>query len=247
MCAPYKQLRRPHEAINQAKIAAEMFAGTSYEARAYSSIGNIYLQQLRDPNTAIAWFEKIPKPIINSPDGTVPPEEYGEVHMQYVSAQKSIARCEIKLGKAQDAIERFEELSQRYPQYRESFERDSKLQLDIDFQKRFRIDRKRQLDSILETPDFLYAPTATLSIEPNKSEMQSLQNKMIIEKDNSGADSDDPNSTGNNDVLAQSKTTNQLQGRIFIIVMIIALLIIATLTVFFYIFKKHKVISWKEL
>ena len=119
--APYKYIKDYDEARLQNQIAAIKYAGTSYEPRAYSSIGLMYLQHFHEPLMAIAWFNKIPNPNSENPGLIVNELQYNKAHVYYISAQENIARCEIELGRAEDAAKRFERLSLKYPQYSDNF------------------------------------------------------------------------------------------------------------------------------
>jgi tetratricopeptide (TPR) repeat protein len=236
ICATYEHLGQYQEAIRQAEITSQKYSGTSYEPMAYLYIGNLYLQSIKDPNTAIKWFEKIPKPDNENLDGTVPREKYDEANMNYVSAQNKIATCEIKLGKAQDAIKRYEELSQRYPQYKDVFERHKKTELNINMEERLGINYEHTLDSAYLSADLLGKPTDAAANDSQKKIIPPASNNAITQKNEEKNDIFEPNSSN---LLAQYQTANKSRNRIFIVV-IIAIFFFSAYSVYFRISNKYK-------
>ena len=141
------------EAIKQAKMGSEMFAGTSYETRFYTTIGLIYLQGTHDPNKAIGWFEKIPDPG-SGREGFISIQGNRAVSA-YISAQQSIIKCEIELGRVRKALRRVEGLSAQFPEQKENLERSMRMQMDTELQKRFRIDNRERMEYVLKSQEFL--------------------------------------------------------------------------------------------
>ncbi|MBN1973198.1 MAG: HEAT repeat domain-containing protein [Sedimentisphaerales bacterium] len=168
--AAYQFQRKYDEAIKQAKITAEMFAGTTYETRSYNTIGLIYLQGLHDPKNAIEWFYKIPNH--GSMSKGIEPDQYNKAVSTYISAQQSIIRCEIELGRVKIAQRRVEGLSQKFPQQKENLERDFRMHLDTELEKRFRIDNRDRMEYVLKSPEFLEDAIAKLDSDNNTQEYE---------------------------------------------------------------------------
>ncbi len=240
LTVPYQCLRQHQEAILQAQIAAKKFAGTSYEAKAYSRIGDIYLQNLKDLNKAIEWYNKIPQPKIKKIEGRSPQAvEYREAEMQYTSAQLKIADCKIRLGKAQEAIQIFDNLSQQYPEQKNTFEHDKKMQLDIDLRQRFGIDKEKQLNSIIENPELLQESVPVISIEPNISMNQPLPKEENIQNKIVKSDVIEQNPTPY-DVLAQPAVAPQSRYKTIAVSIISIISLIVIIKAIFHFYKKYK-------
>lgn len=96
------KLRRDYKAAEALlKQMARLYAGTSYEAQAYFSMGLTELQARHDPAAAIPWLEKV-----------LPPG-----HKLHYSAQLQLIKCEVRLGRPAKADERRETLTTIYSQY----------------------------------------------------------------------------------------------------------------------------------
>jgi len=238
LCEPYKYRGDARRAINQAKLTAKTFAGTRYEAKAYMTTGNIYLQHLHDPAKAVAWFERIPKPATDSNDGVVRPSEYNEAHVLYLSAQQQMAKCEIKLGKATDAIERYEQLSGHYPQFKAHLDDALRTELDYDLYDRFEVDRTQMLDYVMEPTPFVSEPPPALQglakagtrRSPEDSSVGQTNAKTAIE----------PNAVVGRALLAQSDTSAEQAARQFPVLATIAIALIAMLVIGLLIFRRFK-------
>jgi len=116
------QFRRDYDrATELLKGLARRYAGTEHETEAYFSLGLLHLQARHDPAAALPWFAKVVAPPGAREDGTVPEKNYSPAHGLYISAQQQLAKCEIRLGKPDEAARRYEALARRYPQYAKSF------------------------------------------------------------------------------------------------------------------------------
>jgi len=151
LCEPHKYRGQFVKAIKQAQAVADRFPGTPYEVRAHFVMGNIHLEGFNDAKGAIPYFEKIAKPRTNSTDDVVRQEEYNQNHKMYLSAQKQIAKCEIRLGNNQAAKEIYDHLAQRYPQFKQHFEDVQKFELDSYLQGSFGIDLEKISDDMIQS------------------------------------------------------------------------------------------------
>lgn len=111
----YCYRREYDRAIEQTKEVASQFSGTDLEHTANFDVGLYYLQAKNDPDEATKWFKKIPKP---SNLEKVDSENYNGNEALYLSAQQSIAKCELQMNKHAEAKQRYEKLVERYPQYK---------------------------------------------------------------------------------------------------------------------------------
>jgi hypothetical protein len=96
------------------KKTAREFRGTPEETDAIFSLGLFYLQSRHEPAKAMKWFVRIPKP------GDGP---YDEASVRYLSAQQSMTKCELFLGRDAEAKKRTDDLKQVFPQYADEIER----------------------------------------------------------------------------------------------------------------------------
>ena len=158
--AAYQFQGQYDEAINQAQIGSEMFAGTTYETRFYHTIGLIYLQGLHEPENAMGWFHKIPNP--GSSGESFVRGQYNQAVSSYISAQQSIIRCQVELGRIKAAVRRVDIISQQFPEHKENVDREFRMQLDIALEKRFKIDNRNRLEYVLKSPEFLADAIAKL-------------------------------------------------------------------------------------
>jgi len=105
------------------KATAAKFAGTPLGPKACVSLGLHYLQGRHDPAAAIPWLERVYFPGGGRADRAVPGDKYNEGHVLFLSAQQTMAKCEIRLGRPAKAAVRYAALIRRYPQYEESLSR----------------------------------------------------------------------------------------------------------------------------
>ena len=129
--------------------ASRRFAGTRYEKEAYQAVGIYYLQNRHDPAAAISWLEKIPLPEVHHPDTvkramtreggkawTETDERdwrqqarakamnaYEETRALHVGVLETLAKCDIELGRPDEAAKRYARLIELFPEDRETFER----------------------------------------------------------------------------------------------------------------------------
>ena len=120
LAAVYKYRGDYPTAIAQLKAVPERFARTKYEARAYIGLGLLQLHAYRDPAQALNWFAKVRRPGAPGDDRPVPGSAYDTFEEQYLCAQLHLARCEILVGRAEEAENRYERLARRYPQYQKT-------------------------------------------------------------------------------------------------------------------------------
>jgi len=112
------------KAVELVEQTAKEFSGTSVGNRAIFSAGMMHLQARHDPAEAIKWLSRVPKP--EKHEGT----PYGEDDKLYLSAQESLAKCELLLqqdGKAQDRITK---LKNAYPQYAQELDRSYQFEVN---------------------------------------------------------------------------------------------------------------------
>lgn len=109
------------------KDSARRYSGTKYEGGAYQSIGLHYLQGEQDAEAALPWFEKVPLPGGAAEHSVGPEGRMSESHGVYIPSQELAAKCEIELGRVEDARKRCEALAARYPMYRSSIMDDYKF------------------------------------------------------------------------------------------------------------------------
>jgi len=122
LAGAYQYRGETAKSIEQLSIVPRKFPGTKDASDAILSLASVHASLLNDPAGAVEWLKRIPAPPGAGEDGVVPPDKYDERHVQYISAQISLAEAEAKLGHMESARERFEELARRYPQHRSYFE-----------------------------------------------------------------------------------------------------------------------------
>jgi tetratricopeptide (TPR) repeat protein len=177
LCEPYRYMGQYQEAVSQAQKAAEIFVGTIYETKAYHRAGMIYLQDLREAQRAADWFEKITKPANNKTNGAVTTEKNDQNHWLYLSAQQQIAKCEIQLGKAKNAIKRYEELAERYPQNKATLDHDLEFELNADMRQRFKVQRIDFLADLMGSD--ISVPTLTDTPQPIPLPIVKTENRVV--------------------------------------------------------------------
>jgi len=119
-------------ATENVETIRRQFAGTRHESEAYFSMGLDLLQRSHDPAAAMTWLEKIPMPpVANNPDMT--PAETArrqEARKTHVSVQQLLAKCEIELGKPDQAEARYEKLARLFPELKPSLERSLEFEVE---------------------------------------------------------------------------------------------------------------------
>ncbi len=130
------------EAAKVLEQAAIDYAGTKEGYEAILSIATFYTQTRSDYERAIQWLELMPNPAAPSP----PAEDADRadqaayrraVHMlegqqmDYLNAQQRIIRCELELGRDQDANARRARLKTEFPDYADSIDREFESYLNV--------------------------------------------------------------------------------------------------------------------
>jgi hypothetical protein len=127
----YKYSRNYDKAIKIVEKGGSDFAGTPMENEFFFSAGLMCLQSKHDPLAAAVQFKKIPKP---SQKTAIDERDYNENETKYLSAQQTIAKCELQVGQYTRARHRCQRLAMRMPFYRshilKQFEREAKIALD---------------------------------------------------------------------------------------------------------------------
>jgi tetratricopeptide (TPR) repeat protein len=117
--------RRDYDgAIAVVTQAAKQYAGTPVENDFFSSLGLMNLQGVKEPAEASKWFKMIPKP---SGGDSIESSSYNEAEKDYLAAQQSLIRCELKLNKYAHAKRRCKRLMGRYPMYESQIARQFKM------------------------------------------------------------------------------------------------------------------------
>ncbi len=232
LSAAYIQIRRYNDAINQLEHLIEKYPGSSYETETYLNIGCIYLQGLADLKEAIKWFEKIPKPNGKSDLGI--PIEYDPVHKKYISAQQNIAKCEIKLGKHDDAQERYRQLVQEYPKLSDSLNWQLNFELQSNLEANFNTNNDRvmklALDSIYEIDPTLIvstpkSPEMKQEIQPVPENKADIPASVSIESNN--VNNFNIDKIDNSKILAQAEQSVYPLGFISIVIAIAVISLIS--------------------
>jgi hypothetical protein len=136
MGAIYDMTYRHDMALELELQRAVEFAGTFEGANCDYALGRDYLVRIKNPEEALKWLARVPPPLdggvpVNSalPRGVRIPNEVmewnrpSEISLCYYNAQKSMIKCELRLGQDDKAEERFSILNRMYPGENEDLDR----------------------------------------------------------------------------------------------------------------------------